>query len=85
MGYDYVKSYAVCICIVNIGLRLSELQTEMARIGDVQAGISAKFDSMIDAQQLNNALLEKAGVSSEQLAADVHRMRHISDEAYYKV
>ncbi|MBP3592627.1 MAG: hypothetical protein J6K14_09100 [Clostridia bacterium] len=92
---DAIKTSALAICQTirqsiddlsySIGLRLSELQTEMARIGDVQAGISAKFDSMIDAQQLNNALLEKAGVSSEQLAADVHRMRHISDEAYYKV
>ncbi len=92
---DAIRTSALAICQTirqsiddlsySIGLRLSELQTEMERIGDAQEGISARFDSMIDAQKLNNALLEKANVSSEQLAADVHRMRHISDEAYYRV
>ncbi len=69
----------------SIELRLSELQTEMIRIGDAQDKISTNLNSIVDSQKLNNALLEKANVSSERLVADVHRMRKISDEAYYGI
>ena len=68
------------------GLRLdvSDLRSDISEINQVNSQMSEKFDNLVDAQVLSNALLKKANVSSEHLAEDVRRMRLIRDEEYYR-
>lgn len=62
---------------------LSQIQYEISELNQTNTELSAKFEELIDAQKLNNALLDKANVSSEQLADDVRRMRRVTDAEYY--
>ena len=59
--------------------RQVEAQEKMVR------EMSGKFDAMLDAQELQNALLEKANVSSTQLAHDAARIRELKDWEYYGI
>ena len=47
--------------------------------------ISNKFDDMLDAQKLSNALQEKANISSVQLADDISRIRELKNWEYYGI
>lgn len=79
----------------SIGRSLSNLRSEMSGLRseiyemnqtnrELANGLTTKFDDLISAQELSNALLKKANVSSEDLAEDVRRMRLIRDEEYYR-
>ena len=72
----------------SIGASLSNLRAEViglrSEMSETTSELASKFDNLVNAQELNNALLKKANASSEQLANDVRRMRQISDEEYYK-
>lgn len=56
---------------------ISELNIGISELNQTNNGLSAKFDEIIDAQKLNNSLLNKANVSSERLAYDVRRMKEV--------
>ena len=62
---------------------LSQMRREMSELNQTNITLSSKFDNFIDAQKLTNALLDKANVSSEQLANDVKRMRNIHEAEHY--
>ena len=54
--------------------------------------MQSSIEQLVDAQELGNALLKKAAVSSQQLARDVERMKSLgedmkdmaSEQLYYK-
>ena len=68
---------------------ISELNIGISELNQSNNELSAKFDEIIDAQKLNNSLLNKANVSSERLADDVRRMKevqraeHFGNKYYY--
>lgn len=68
------------------GLRsdVSDLRSDIFEISKANSEMSERFDSLVNAQELSNALLKKANTSSEHLAEDIRRMRLIRDEEYYR-
>lgn len=66
------------------GLRkdVSSLNEGISELRDSQERMNTAFDSLLNEQEMTNALLEKANVSSQQLAADVERMRWLRDQEF---
>ena len=68
----------------SINFTLSEIRDDLADINESNRELSGKFNAMIDAQELSNALLQKANVSSAKLAEDIERIRYIKDYDFIK-
>ena len=91
---DVIKQATLAVCHTiqdsvgyltgTISAQISELNENMSALNSSQMAIGRSLGELVNAQELSNALLKKANVSSEQLANDVNRLRRISDEAYYK-
>ena len=61
--------------------QLSLLRSEFAKNN---SELSEKFENLISAQELNNALLQKSNVSSEKLVENISRLRERRDYEYYR-
>ena len=59
------------------------IEYQLGEISSNQTDIKNALGRIANAQELNNALLTKANVSSEQLAKDMERIRYIEDQKYY--
>ena len=69
----------------SINFALSEIRYDLADINQSNREMSAKLDTMIDSQELSNALLKKADVSSEKLADSVSRIRQLKDYEHFGI
>ena len=69
----------------SINFALSEIRYDLADINQSNREMSAKLDTMIDSQELSNALLKKADVSSEKLAESVSRIRQLKDYEHFGI
>ena len=63
----------------SIRTQITGLRSDITELNQTQRDLSGKLDDMVDAQELSNALLKKANVSSEKLAEDVSRIRRLHD------
>lgn len=85
-------SEAICNTIQQSMSEISfSIESNMLRIHDdfislseEQRRIQQSLRDVVSAQELSNALREKANVSSEQLAADVKRLRELEDYRFYR-
>ena len=77
-------SRSIGICLSGLRSELVGLRSDVSDMNQTNLELSEKFDDLVNSQELSNALLKKANVSSEKLAEDVRRMRVLRDEEYYK-
>jgi len=63
---------------------MSELKGEISELRISQEKMNSAFDTLLDEQEMTNALLEKSNVSSKQLADDISRMRWLRDQEFFK-
>lgn len=77
-------SRSIGTSLLQLRADISLINSNLSEMNESNKELSEKFDDLVNAQELGNALLKKANVSSEQLAQDVRRMRVIRDEEYYR-
>ena len=63
--------------------QLGELHSELMQNNSALSDMSEKFDNLISAQELNNALLKKANVSSEKLVENLDYLKERREYQYH--
>ena len=82
---------AICVSIernmseINylIERNMARIHDDFVSLGEDQRRTQESLDNLVSAQELSNALKEKANVSSAQLAEDIRRLRELKDYEYY--
>ena len=69
----------------SIGLQVTALRADLNELNESQKAIEGKLGDMLDAQELSNALLEKANESSEELAENIEYIKDIKYREYYGI
>ena len=67
----------------SISYHFRELSADISEIAVGNQALSLRLDSLIDGQELGNALLKKSAVSSEQLVKDLNRVRELQSYEHY--
>ena len=60
----------------SIGASFESLRSDVEAMNQTNFAMSSKFDDLISAQDLSNALLKKANVSSERLVEDIDKIKN---------
>lgn len=82
---------AICVSIernmseINylIERNMARIHDDFVSLGEDQRRTQESLNELVSAQELSNALKEKANVSSAQLAEDIRRLRELKDYEYY--
>ena len=69
----------------SIGLQVKTLRADINELNESQRAIEGKLGDMLDAQELSNALLEKANESSKDLAENIEYIKGIKYREYYGI
>lgn len=70
-------------CAGEISAHLESIQTNQTYLENQLIESNENLSRVINATNMQNALMEKANASSEQLIRDVEQMKAYADEAYY--
>jgi hypothetical protein len=62
---------------------LRELRSDISELARNSEEIEARLDSLIDNQELGNALLKKSAMSSRELVKDVNRIKELQAYDFY--
>ena len=68
----------------SIERNMLRIHDDFISLSEDQRRIQQSLQDVVSAQELSNALKEKANVSSAQLAADVKRLRELEDYKFYR-
>ena len=66
-------------------MHVKALRTDINELNESQKTIEGKLGDMLDAQELSNALLEKANESSKDLAGNIEYIKDIKYREYYGI
>ena len=69
----------------SIGLQVKALRADINELSESQRAIEGKLGDLLDAQELSNALLEKANESSKDLAENIEYIKDIKYREYYGI
>ena len=69
----------------SIGLQVRSLRADINELNKGQRTIAEKLGDMLDAQELSNALLERASESSKDLAKNIEYIKDIKYREYYGI
>ena len=88
-----VATNAICHAIttsmdslsLSIGTQLKAIKAEFSELSENQRIMTEELSSLIEAQKVSNALLEKANESSKDLAKDVKRIKNVQEYDFYNL